>query len=160
MKAFDYCMILNRPFPDKLLTVNIEKYGSDSISTLAEVLKQYKNKKIYIDFWASWCYWCCNDILLSHDAKEFLKQKDVVYLYWSSDKRKKDWKNAVKKYNITENQYRLINSKDLWDYLSIVGIPRYIILNNNHQIINSDAPRPIPNDLENLKNEINRIPTF
>lgn len=160
MKAFDYCMILNRPFPDKLLTVSIEKYGSDSISTLAEVLKQYKNKKIYIDFWASWCYWCCNDILLSHDAKEFLKQKDVVYLYWSSDKRKKDWKNAVKKYNITENQYRLINSKDLWDYLSIVGIPRYIILNNNHQIINSDAPRPIPNDLENLKNEINRIPAF
>lgn len=125
--------------------------------TLQEVLEQYKDKNIYIDFWASWCHACCDDISNSQDAKIFLNQKNVVYLYFSMDNNPKAWESAVKKYGIDKNQYMLINTKAMYNYLNIIGIPRYLILNNKHQLVNTDAPRPNSSFIENLKVEIGKL---
>jgi thiol-disulfide isomerase/thioredoxin len=137
---------LNKTLPEEILgTTFLKELGKNQYVSLKELLTKYKDKAVYIDFWASWCTPCREDIADSKKAKEYLTKKDVVILYFSLDTKKNEtaWQNASKKDAITENQY-IVNSdfkSSLAKYLNLNSIPRYIYLNQNHQLKSFEAPR-------------------
>jgi len=104
-RAEVYYTMINHPFPDSVLNNTfVRAYGEDKKITLKEMLMRYEGKALYLDFWASWCTACRHDIANAHQAKEYLTQKNVAYIYLSRDTDEQAWLAAAKQDSITQNQ--------------------------------------------------------
>lgn len=111
--------------------------------TWESVIRKHKGKKIYVDFWASWCAPCIHEFQFKDQLKARLGNK-VVFLYLALGDKEEKWKPAAEKYGITQNSYLVTNSKSskfVVDH-KIQSIPRYMIVDENGKIIHRDAPRP------------------
>jgi len=153
---------IDRPFPSKILSnTYLKKLGTTAKLSLSDLLKRYESQAIYIDFWASWCGACINDINHSKEAKKIINERNVVYIYVSLDTKKDEskWKQASIENKISNNQYLLCNdfSSPLVKFLEINYLPRYMILNKKHKVVNINAPRPTKYHLTELKNMIGKL---
>ena len=145
-KAEIYYTMINHPFPDSILAhTYLRSYSDNKKITLQELLNHYKGEALYIDFWASWCSACRNDIARSYPAKQYLAQKKVIWVYISRDTDEKAWLKAAKHDSITQDQYLLydVPNSPLLKYFDIVYIPRYVLMNAEHEIKEPTAPRPV-----------------
>lgn len=137
--------VLGKPLPDVVLDRTLlTSYSTGRESSLRAVLQQYKGKAVYLDLWASWCVPCREDIAQSADAKAYLKEKNVAYLYISIDKNAPAWKTAAAQDAITNDQFLLNTAKAtaFYQFLNHEFIPRYVLLDPSHQVKSTYAPRP------------------
>ncbi len=120
---------------------------------IGEVFQQIdtENKVLYIDFWGTWCGACINEFPNSAKLYDELKDNDIEFVYLCEPADSATWEKAVKKYdlhgtNILLNKQQKILIQSLFN---IVGIPRYMIVNKNGEIINENAERPGSGKLKN-----------
>lgn len=115
------------------------------IQDLQSVISKYNGKIVLLDFWASWCSPCREEMPYSDILKKMYKGKNIVFVNISSDTKIADWLKANKEESLdNENSYLLLNF-DKSPYVklyNINSIPRYILIGKNGKIINDDAPRP------------------
>lgn len=125
-------------------------------TTLSAIIEANKGKIIYIDFWASWCAPCRAAFPSSRKLHEEFKEKEIVFLYLSTDANFEAWKKANQFEKLTENSYLIINPKtsEYLKKLAIDFIPRYVLINSNGEISNPKAPSP---DSEKIKQELNNL---
>ena len=125
-------------------------------TTLSAIIEANKGKIIYVDFWASWCAPCRAAFPSSRKLHEEFKEKEIVFLYLSTDANFEAWKKANQFEKLTENSYFIINPKtsEYLKKLAIDFIPRYVLINSNGEISNSKAPSP---DSEKIKQELNNL---
>lgn len=104
--------------------------------TFREILYRNRGKKIFINFWASWCKDCINDF---PDLKKMQEQyPEVVFVYLSTDFGKIAWKKAIKTYNLKGQHYNLplgMNKGDLVSFIKLKSISRYMVIDEKGQII-------------------------
>src|ERR1039458_1509786 len=61
-------------------------------------LSDFKGKFVVIDFWASWCIPCREEMPATQKlASDLGDRSELVFLYISFDEDEQAWKNAVKK---------------------------------------------------------------
>ena len=99
-----------------------------------------------MDIWSTSCGPCKEEFEYNEKLKETLKNKgvDILYISLDGDQNQDRWKNMIKYYNLRGNHIRA-NEKleaDLARELGRFGIPRYLIIDKQGNIINNDAPRP------------------
>ncbi|RAK23865.1 thiol-disulfide isomerase/thioredoxin [Flavobacterium aquaticum] len=125
-------------------------------TTLSSFIEANKGKIIYIDFWASWCAPCRAAFPSSRKLHEEFKEKEIVFLYLSTDANFEAWKKANQFEKLNENSYFIINPKtsEYLKKLAIDFIPRYVLINSNGEISNSKAPSP---DSDKIKQELNNL---
>jgi len=125
-------------------------------TTLSAFIEANKGKIIYIDFWASWCAPCRAAFPSSRKLHEEFKEKEIVFLYLSTDANFEAWKKANQFEKLTENSYFIINPKtsEYLKKLAIDFIPRYVLINSNGEISNPKAPSP---DTDKIKQELNNL---
>ena len=84
------------------------------------------------------------------------KEKEIVFLYLSTDANFEAWKKANQFEKLTENSYLIINPKtsEYLKKLAIDFIPRYVLINSNGEISNPKSPSP---DSEKIKQELNGL---
>lgn len=104
-------------------------------------LSDFKGKVLYVDFWATWCGPCTKESPYFESlAKKFI-DKDVLFLPISMDNSKKTWSKYLKSHSKELVQYHSIDPilKNEW---CIKGIPRFVLIDKNFNIVNAYAERP------------------
>jgi len=137
---------------------NIETLSSGiTVDLIDTIISRYKNKVIFIDFWAPWCGPCMKEMPYSKKIQKRFKEKDVIFLFLGSNCRKDSWKTTIANKELTgehillsDDQYNVLSSK-----LGISGIPHYTLIDKDGTIVMKDAPRPSNKDI--LINKIEKL---
>lgn len=122
-----------------------------------ELMKPYKGKVVYIDFWAPWCGPCMSEMPNSKELKKELAGKEVVFLYIGLSCTKQSWENTIKDKGI-EGEHYFANDNDgklLSDKFNISGIPHYVLVDKNGKVADDRALRP--GDRSRLLKKINSL---
>mgnify|MGYP000653038987 CR=1 FL=1 len=117
-------------------------------------LADLKGKVIYVDVWATWCGPCKREIPYLKEVESEYHGKNIEFVSISIDEKKDydAWRNMVSDKELGGIQLMADNdwkSKFVTDY-GIKGIPRFILIDAEGNIINSDAPRPSSNDIREI----------
>lgn len=114
-------------------------------NTLDQIAEENKGKVILIDFWASWCKPCREEMKKMPKFKKSFEGKNIVYVYVSLDIDEAKWKQAIEEEGIS-NAYNFIRSQVKGSKILkgqiVQAIPRYMIINKQGELINNNAPRP------------------
>ena len=120
----------------------IQKIESDKV--FEKLIEKYKGKVVYIDFWATWCGPCRQEVPHSKVLSAHFAGKEVVFLNLCCQSDKKSWEATIKSEQMTGDHYLL--STDEYNILSklfnIKGLPTYALIDKEGKIINKSAPRP------------------
>lgn len=119
-------------------------------------LEDFKGKYVYIDCWAQWCAPCIKETPFLNALEEKFAKKDIVFVKLSLDSDANAWSNYITENNITKHSYLLEKNfdSDFAKAYLINSIPRFILLDKDLKILNSNAPRPSNPALEELFNTI------
>jgi thiol-disulfide isomerase/thioredoxin len=122
------------------------RYVNDTGDSLS--LEDFKGKVIYLDVWATWCGPCLAEFPSSKELKkEYEEEENLVFMYVSIDDETdhQKWLDFLEKdpefkgvHLFADGAWR---SKIAEDYM-IKGIPRYLLIDHEGNVANSNAPRP------------------
>ncbi len=138
------------------------KSSKDADSLFKALLAPYKGKVVYVDFWGTWCGPCRDEMKYVAKAKEALKGKDVIFMYFANSSPEITWKNMIKEMDLTgENvvHYRLPEAQQsmLERRLSVNSFPTYMLVDKAGNISTTKAPRPSnPDELASKVDELLR----
>ncbi len=121
-------------------------------------LNDLKGKYIYVDVWATWCGPCIREIPSLKEVEKQFHGKNIAFVSTSIDKAKDHnaWVEMVKAKELGGMQLMADNdwkSKFVTDY-AIEGIPRFLLIDPDGNIVNADAPRPSDPKLIELFKEL------
>ena len=95
-------------------------------------LNQFKGKVVLLDFWASWCSPCINDLGTLRKIKDQVATQPVVFLNVSLDANEGAWKQAIAKHEIKGVHVR---SEQVAQAYNVSGIPRYYLVDPQGLIV-------------------------
>ncbi|WP_395050692.1 TlpA family protein disulfide reductase [Flavobacterium sp.] len=135
--------------PSPTFNYENQKGGKTSLESL-------KGKYVYIDVWATWCGPCRQEIPSLEKVEEQFQGRNIVFVSISVDnsKDREKWSNLVTEKKMSGIQLladKELNSKFIREY-NILGIPRFILIDTNGNVVNAQAPRPSDSKLIELLN--------
>lgn len=109
-------------------------------------LSDYKGKVLFVDFWATWCMPCLGEMPYFNElSKQF---PDIQFVGISLDDNTEVWLNKLKGDADHGKVLELFSTDPLvrtgWD---ITGIPRFLLIDKDFNIISASAPRPSEKDV-------------
>ena len=130
-------------------TFNYENHAGGNTA-----LADLKGKYVYIDVWATWCGPCLREIPALKEIEEANQNKNIHFVSISIDEPKdyEKWKKMVSEKQLggiqlmADNNW---NSQFVKDY-AILGIPRFILIDPQGNIVSADAPRPSDPELKKI----------
>jgi len=140
---------------------NYENYAGGNVS-----LKDLAGKYVYVDVWATWCGPCKAEIPSLKKVEKAYHGKNIQFVSISIDddrshggswdKAKEDWKAMVADKELGGLQLFAPEgwkSQFVVDY-KINGIPRFLLIDPDGNIVTPDAPRPSSEKLIELFNSL------
>ncbi|WP_242135552.1 TlpA family protein disulfide reductase [Aestuariivivens marinum] len=136
-----------------------EFHGYENYDGSTTSLSDLKGKYVYIDVWATWCGPCKAEIPHLKKVESQYHNKNIHFVSISVDKLsdKNKWTKMIEERELTGIQLLAdndFNSDFVKDYM-INGIPQFILLDPNGNIVDRNAPRPSNPELINLFNSCN-----
>lgn len=121
--------------------VDYENYAGGTTS-----LDDLKGKYVYVDVWATWCGPCIREIPSLKKIEKQYHNKNIAFVSMSVD-RKTDydkWRKMVEEEELSGIQLYAPkgNQSEFYKNYGIMGIPRFILIDPEGNIVNSNAPRP------------------
>jgi thiol-disulfide isomerase/thioredoxin len=129
-------------------------------------IEDLKGKYAYIDVWATWCGPCKAEIPALKELEKDYHGKNIQFVSMSIDDdrthkgswdlAKQDWKDMVADKELGGIQIfapKGWKTKFIEDY-KIKGIPRFILIDPNGNIVDASAPRPSDPTLRTMFDEL------
>lgn len=124
----------------------------------ATSLEDLKGKYVYIDVWATWCGPCKAEIPFLKEVEKAYHGKNIEFVSISVDEAKahEAWEQMVEEKELGGIQLFADNDwkSEFVQAYKINGIPRFILIDPQGNIVSADAPRPSSNDLKVLFDEL------
>lgn len=141
-------LVKGKPSP-KFIDYENFKGGTTSLDDL-------KGKFVYIDLWATWCQPCKQEIPFLQEIEKKYKSKNIEFVSISVDRvqDREVWVNMVKEKNMSGVQLFAKGDKSFMDSYRVNGIPRFILLDPQGNIVDTNAPRPSNPQLVELFNSL------
>lgn len=117
---------------------------NNKTNSITDILKKYRGKVIYLDFWASWCIPCRAEMPNAAILREKLKGMNITFIYFGYNDKEKAWIKARNQLEIAGEHYLLTEKmiKEADELFGINGIPHYAIIDKDGKIISKRAGRP------------------
>ncbi len=136
-KEYDIVMALapGQPAPEFTLT---------DINGKEVSLSDFLGKVVYLDFWASWCGPCMQQVPYARELKKRMAdQDDLVFLYISVDTDQQAWRNKVAEENIQGVHLNVSGfAQDVPQSYNLKGVPTFYIIGRDGLIFDNRPPRP------------------
>jgi len=150
---------LPKGIPSPVFT-NYENYSGGTNS-----LEDFRGKFVYIDVWATWCAPCLAEVPFLKKLETKMHNRNIEFLSISVDdattsgsfeKAREDWKKTVKEKELSGVQLfsSAGRSDEFLKAYKVMGIPRFILIDPQGNIIDPDAPRPSNKDIVKLLEEL------
>ncbi len=97
-------------------------------------MDDFKNKTVFINFWATWCKPCIQEMPTIAKAQELLKDKNVVFLFPSNESV--DLIEGFKERRSFDFNYVQVQNLEA---LNIMALPTTYIFNPKGELIFSEA---------------------
>jgi len=138
-------------FTESLKNTEHLSEAKDADSLWQELIRPYKGKIIYVDFWGTWCGPCKEEMKYVADLKKQFIGKDIVFMYLANNSPEESLKNILKTYSLTgENvvQYRLPDEQQamIERRFGVNSFPTYMIVDKNGNMVDTNPPRPSQNE--------------
>lgn len=123
-------------------------------------LESYKNKTIYISFWATWCVYCLKEKPMLDSLKEKFKENpELVFIDISIDRDIERWKNYIKKNKPSGIQLISSDESKTKNLFSLSVIPKHFVVNSKRkyrEIPGTELANIILSDSTMVNNYINK----
>jgi thiol-disulfide isomerase/thioredoxin len=139
----DYKKIVNMDLSEKVIIIPTNN------QSLEKVLNQFRNKVVYLDFWASWCSPCIEAMPKTKELAKFYEHKNLAVLYIGNKDQRSNLINAINKHNL-DGYHILLNDKEseLWrNEFNVSMIPTYVLINKAGEVIDKNASHPDEKDI-------------
>ncbi len=123
-------------FPLQLSAQTIEVMDT-TFASLEELWQQFEGKVVYVDFWASWCRPCLEEVPASNQLQaEWEAEDDMVFLMLGYNDQRDRWRQAIDEHRITGTHYFLTpeQSRAARRLFGITAIPHYALINRKGKI--------------------------
>lgn len=120
-------------------------------------LDDLKGKYVYIDMWATWCGPCKAEIPHLKKVEKAYHGKNIEFVSISVDRKNAHdaWKKMVNEKELGGTQLWAKEDKTFSEAYTVTGIPRFILIDPQGNIVDADAPRPSSDKLTDLFKALN-----
>jgi thiol-disulfide isomerase/thioredoxin len=123
----------SKSIDDSLNDISVSKIKLRDLNNHPIDLSQYKGKTIFINFWATWCKPCLQEMPSIQNAQEILKNKNVVFIL-ASEETAEQIENFQADHDYNFNYVRVENLETL----NIMALPTTYIFNPDGKLVFSE----------------------
>lgn len=134
-------LIIDRILANEKRAVGVQliDFSQTDINGKPFQINSLRGKYVFLDFWASWCYWCRKENPNVLKAYEQLKDRNLEIVSVSFDENKASWENAVKEDKLPWLQVSDLKGMKVKDGLAatldIKAIPQNLLISPEGIII-------------------------
>lgn len=124
-----------------------------SFADIDELFARFSGQVVYIDFWASWCKPCLEEMPSSNTLYETVKGRGITILFLAVNDREEAWRKMIQTLEIKGTHVLLTAdmSRQVRQRFGLGAIPHYAILNKEGGIeYVSTLPPSYPNTANDL----------
>lgn len=126
---------------DSILNQTVKNSKNGELK-LKEALATTTENLVLVDLWATWCIPCIKENPDWEKAKMRYKGK-IKFVKISIDRDKDKWEKYLKKSNVAQDNFLIDHQNHLFiQFFNVNAIPRFILFNNQFQILSKDFTRP------------------
>lgn len=113
-------------------------------------LESLRGKFVYVDVWATWCGPCRAEIPSLKKIEERYHSKKIEFVSISIDDKKdyEKWRKFVTDKQLGGVQLYADGTSEFIKYFAVNSIPRFILIDPDGNVLDSDAKRPSDDKLQ------------
>ncbi|MFN2438924.1 MAG: TlpA family protein disulfide reductase [Chitinophagaceae bacterium] len=123
----------------------IDKIKLTGLDGQSHSLKQYQGKAIFINFWATWCKPCIQEMPSIKEAQNILKNENIIFLMASNESPEQIEEFANTRY-YKFNFVRIENSEEM----NVQALPTTFIFNKKGDLVFSETGSRKWNEKSNI----------
>jgi len=110
--------------------IELERIKLTDLTNKPVDMKNLLGKTLFINFWATWCKPCMEEMPSIQKAKDILKDENIVFLL-ASDETVEQIEQFKKGYDYSFNYVRVQNSEEL----NVMALPTTFIFNPDGKLV-------------------------